>query len=129
MGKVSYYILFTFLLITAGLTALSTLDIPGNYKIFVVQSGSMEPKIKTGSVVLIAPQDGYYKDDVITFLREPDTSIKDHDSTVTHRIVEVKNEEGVISYITKGDANNAPDNREVPKHSVLGKMLFAIPFV
>ena len=65
---------------------------------YVVLSGSMEPEIPTGSVVVV---DGRKKEwnpgDVITYRRG--------NMVVTHRIVE-KSEEG---YCTKGDANAEED--------------------
>lgn len=65
---------------------------------YVVLSGSMEPEIPTGSVVVV---DGRKKEwnpgDVITYRRG--------NMVVTHRIVE-KSEEG---YYTKGDANAEED--------------------
>lgn len=123
IGKILYGIVFVCLLIIAGIVALSSLKIPGNYKIFTVQSGSMEPSIMTGSVVIIKPFDSYQKGDVIT-VREPGNP----KSTLTHRIFEVKESSDSASYITKGDANNAPDSEQRPKANVLGKVIFTVPF-
>jgi signal peptidase len=46
----------------------------------------------------------------------------------THRIQEMRVVGGEPVYITKGDANNAPDVREVQKKDVIGKVLFDIPY-
>ncbi len=46
---------------------VSMFPIPGNYKLLIVQSGSMEPNIHTGSVVVVKPAENYKAGDVITF--------------------------------------------------------------
>jgi len=47
----------------------------------------------------------------------------------THRINDIKVTDGRVSYITKGDANDAPDQREIQKREVIGKVLISVPFV
>ena len=76
----------------------------------IVKSGSMEPAIKTGALVAVRPAAGYEAGDIITFRTSDNKKI---DST-THRVVEKQAEDGEISYITKGDANKAPDIRKIP---------------
>ncbi len=106
------------------LLATSALPIPGNYKIKIVQSGSMEPGIPTGSIVVIRPNAAYVIGDVITFGKDTKKDIP-----TTHRIMELRTQEGNYFYTTKGDANNAPDAQEVAANSVIGKVLFHVPFV
>ncbi|HEX5448338.1 MAG TPA: signal peptidase I [Candidatus Saccharimonadales bacterium] len=91
---------------------------------FVVESGSMSPKIGTGSVVFDHTAASYKVGDVITF-RE--TNSRD---TVTHRIVSVKRTaDGQIFYTVKGDANPTPDADPVAKSNVVGKVGFSVPYV
>jgi signal peptidase len=123
-GEFLYWLIFAVLIIIAGTIAMSDLKIPGNYKIFAVESGSMEPAIKTGAVVIIKPSDNYQKGDVIT-VQDP----ANPKNTLTHRIFEVKENNGSVSYITKGDANNGPDIEERLKSNVLGKVIFSIPLL
>lgn len=99
----------------------SALPIPGGIKTFVVQSGSMEPEIGTGSVVVVKPAESYAKDDVITF--GPRSKTK---PPTTHRILEVTDKG---SYVTKGDANTDADIRPVNRHEVIGRVVFSIPYV
>ena len=94
----------------------------GNYKVMTVLTGSMEPAIKTGTVLVITPKEDYGIDDIVTF------SI-DGSVPTTHRIVEKTVENGNISYTTKGDANPAQDMTEVRKEDVVGKVAFGIPFL
>ena len=122
--KVFYYIITSFIALVAFLLITSVLPITGNFKVMVVQSGSMAPKIKMGSVVVIKPVEEYKIGDVITF--GPYSRIK---APITHRISDVKIVNGQPVYITKGDANNSPDQREVQKKEILGKVLFDIPYL
>lgn len=122
--KIGYWIIILALLLVAGSVAISVLDFPGSYKLLAVQSGSMEPVIKMGSVVMVQPADNYQKGDVITF-----TDPRRPKDSVTHRIFEVKTDLGKEVFITKGDANNSPDMETVSRERVLGKALFSIPLV
>ena len=47
----------------------------------------------------------------------------------THRIMDIRVEGGKPVYTTQGDANNAPDMREVKENEVIGKALFSIPYL
>ncbi|PGZ95998.1 signal peptidase I [Bacillus pseudomycoides] len=97
------------------------------YQFKAVLSGSMEPTFLTGSIIAIEPtkDDGsnYKKGDVITF-KEKDNKL------VTHRIIDVQNENGKVSYQTKGDNNNGPDLQPVAAENVVGKYAdITIPYV
>jgi len=122
IGRVLYGLVFAVLIIIAGLVAVSIFNIPGNYKLFVVQSGSMEPAVRKGALVVVKPQGDYQKGDIITVVAGKKV-------TITHRIFGIEEAAGQTSYITKGDANNAPDGEKRPKSTVLGKTLFSIPFL
>jgi len=121
--KVFYYIVIGFIGIIAVLLVVSVLPITGNFKIKIVQSGSMQPEIKMGSIVAIKPVDDYRIGDVITF------QVAKNKEPITHRIHDIKVVEGEPRYITKGDANNAPDQREVSQREIIGKVLFNIPYL
>ncbi len=120
IGKIIYWLILIALFLVAGLTAISALNFPGNYKMMVVLSGSMEPTIKTGSIVVVKPESIYKEGDVITF-KDPNKP----KYSITHRIAEIKGDK----FITKGDANKAADNDNIGKNQVLGKLLLAVPFV
>jgi len=94
---------------------------------YVVYSGSMEPAIKTASVIVSVPQKNYYQGDVITF--SPSGNSKD---LVTHRIALKQFPEGVDgtpTYLTAGDANEDFDNWEITNEKIIGKVAFSIPYV
>lgn len=87
---------------------------------YIVMSGSMEPEIHTGAVALIDTTDRIAeKGDVIAYrLGEGDEEI-----LITHRVIQ-KTQSG---YITKGDANETEDDREVMQSQVVGRFLTSIP--
>ena len=84
------------------------------YKPFIVLSGSMEPSIMTGDMVFVkeTDPDSLKVGDVIAY--------KSGSAVVTHRIVEVKAENGETRYVTQGDANNAADQGMVKPADVEG---------
>lgn len=124
LGNFLYGLVFIVLIIVAGLVSFSALKFPGNYKLYTVLSGSMEPEIKTGSVVFVKPQPKYLHGDIITF-----TDPKSPKATVTHRIFSVQEATPGAYIITKGDANKTPDTDPRDYKNILGKVYFSIPYV
>ncbi|MEH7380024.1 signal peptidase I [Bacillus sp. JJ1533] len=96
------------------------------YQLKTVLSGSMEPEIKTGSIIAIKPitqKTVFQENDVITFI-SPD----DHSILITHRIIAVKGEG--THFLTKGDNNDNPDSQPVLAQNIVGKYEgFTIPYV
>ena len=89
-------------------------------KSFLIQSGSMEPTIMTGDIILVQEQPSYIQRDIITF--------NDHgDRVVTHRILEEKKNGNSVEFITQGDTNESPDIASVPVEDIIGKHVFTIP--
>ena len=90
--------------------------------VFVVQSGSMEPDYRTGSVVYVKETDvsALEEGDVITFNLSGGLR-------ATHRIIEVTELDGQPAFRTKGDANEHPDNGLVVPSQIVGKVVFTIP--
>ena len=82
------------------------------YQTFNVISGSMEPSLPVGSLVLTKgiPAEEVQVGDVIVFHRGG--------TAVTHRVVENQVEEQ--QFITKGDANKAEDFQPVPYQDLVG---------
>ena len=128
IGKIAYYGFLGALGVVALLVIFSALPITGNYKLMVVRSGSMEPHITMGSIVLVKPLDSYAIGDVVTFnagFRGPDGALV----PVTHRIMEMRVDRGNPIYVTKGDANEDADTGELRHSNVIGKVLFSVPYV
>ncbi|MFJ7935637.1 signal peptidase I SipW [Sporosarcina sp. NPDC096371] len=93
------------------------------YQIKSVLSGSMEPTFQTGSLIAIELDNATYKKgDIITFHMD--------EKLITHRITDVKQANGQVSYKTKGDNNDGPDLWTVSSQDVVGKYTnVTIPYV
>ena len=89
-------------------------------------SGSMEPKLRVGSLIFDKPSGDYQVNDIITFRPK---NIKGNQNTTTHRIVEITEKDGVREYKTKGDANNSTDQQTVINDQIIGKVFFSIPWL
>ena len=108
-----------------GLMLISTLiPIPGNFEVKVVKSGSMEPAIKVGGIVVIKPSASYGVGDIITFGADTQTQIP-----TTHRIVGMEGEGESLIFQTKGDANENVDPTATHLPDVHGKMIFTLPYL
>ena len=116
VGKIIYWFILAGLGLVAIFVGISVLNLPGGYKLFTVQSGSMQPAFKIGSLVVVKPAGEYVIGDVITFKNAPPTT--------THRIQNIS--EGI--YTTKGDANDAPDSEPARREQILGKVVLAVPY-
>ncbi len=120
--KIIKIIFYSAIIIGSLFVITTSLNLFG-FQMFVVKSGSMEPEIKTGSLVIDRTSTDYRIKDVITF------KVSDSKETVTHRIIDENIKDGVTSYQVKGDANATPDPDPVLKTNVVGKVLFSIPFL
>ncbi len=88
----------------------------GRFTIIAIGSGSMNGTINKGDVVLLDKKVKHYDEgDIIAF--EQDGVV------VVHRIVSVDKDDGIYSYKTKGDANNAMDMWTVKESSIVGHYL------
>ena len=86
---------------------------------YVVLSGSMEPKIKTGSLCFINKKTKFNsikKKDIIAYKMKDGT-------LVTHRVVDIS-KKGIQ---TKGDNNKDIDKNIITKKNFVGKNIFWIP--
>jgi signal peptidase len=93
------------------------------YHTFTILSGSMEPAIATGDLVVderISAADARVGD-VITFL-EPGTR-----RLVTHRLVHKRIARGRAYMRTRGDANNAPERWSIPAEGQMGRVALRVP--
>lgn len=82
----------------------------------VVLSGSMEPELSVGDLLLLREQESYTEGDIIVY--------QSGAMPVVHRILSLRGE----TVITKGDANNVADE---PFHcdAIKGKVILAIPWL
>lgn len=88
---------------------------------YIVKSGSMEPSIKTGSLVLVdikTPFSQTENGDVVAFSLGRNT-------LVTHRVI--SRTDSMLE--TKGDNNDVSDGFSVSEENYRGETLFSIPYL
>lgn len=121
MGKLVKVAKFvaTSLAMLAGLALLGlSLPVDGR-KALSVQTGSMEPSIKTGSLVFVkrVPAESIAVGDVITYINPLNRK-----QTITHRVEQISEaSNGSKRFITKGDANYAADP-PITQNLIVGKV-------
>lgn len=92
-----------------------------------VLTGSMEPKIHKGSVVINqwVDQKNLKVGDVITYQHPVDKNI----IYITHRIVKIDKNGLLWRFETKGDANPVSDFGSITQAGTEGKVVLTIPFI
>jgi len=115
-----YTLMATFLIIF--LVFYRPVALWGDTRYEPVYTGSMEPTIPVGSIVVIKPANSetLKVGDIICFKVETERP-----TTVTHRIIGITSQ----GFITKGDANEDPDTWIVKKQDVIGKVIAIIPYI
>jgi signal peptidase I len=94
------------------------------YQVFTVLSGSMEPTLGVGDIVVeapLSPRDARVGD-VITF-RSPENQAR----LVTHRVVHVRASGDTVSFETRGDANSGREHWSIAADGVLGRVSYHVP--
>lgn len=92
-----------------------------NIRFYVVPTGSMEPFIHVGSLVIINENVDYSEleeGDIIVYNQSADRKI-------IHRIIEIR-EDGIT---TQGDANPIQDSTVITPQNYVGKYIYGIPRV
>ena len=110
----------------------SHLSPSGQYTVFghpvmAMVSGSMTPVIRTGDEIVDNPvtatQAAHLQvGQIVTFREAPGST-----TMISHRIIAVQDHSGQVSYVTKGDANNAADTPARPASDVVGVFSHDIP--
>ena len=132
VGIVLCLILLPMLIINLTLIAKSYIhadEVPSVGGVFpmIVLTDSMHPVIESGDLIICntAQVEEIQVDDIISFY-DP---MGNGTSVVTHRVLEVVNEGGELSFRTKGDNNNAEDTALVPGDNLIGIYKSRIPKV
>lgn len=122
--NIGYYLFAGLVILLGILLVLLQTNLLPDYEIKIVQSGSMEPVLKTGSVVLVKAESRYAVNDIVTF-----TSARDKGLPTTHRIVAEELRVGELLFTTKGDANEEADVEPLKPVQIIGKVIFNIPYL
>ncbi len=92
-----------------------------------ILTGSMAPTYPAGTLIIVKPvdPDTLSIGDAITYQIESGKPV-----VVTHRIIATTaRSDGARSFTTQGDANNAPDPKQVIEEQVRGKVWYSIPYL
>ena len=108
------------------LLAFSALSFSGNVKARIVLTGSMEPAISAGDVIITTPitRKAPKINDVVAYQAKRFNGEKV--AVFSHRIIGGDIENG---FIMKGDANKSPDPQKPKGEDILGVVIFVIPFI
>ena len=121
--KIFKYIILTILIILFIINLILSFEenthIFGIY-MFNIVSESMEPTLNINDVVVVqkCEPSQLQKEDIITFKQE--------ERVISHRIIDIKKEKGIIKFETKGDNNEIPDSDLVEVGQIYGKVRFSI---
>lgn len=120
LNRIITFVTTVFVIIACIVFAATAICKIGNIEPRIVLSGSMEPKIHTGSICFInkkVPYDKIKTGDIIAFKAGKNTM-------VTHRVISVTNS----GFETKGDANKVSDGISTNKTNYRGKTILSIPY-
>lgn len=92
-----------------------------------IPTGSMRPNLNPGELVIVQGISGPSQIHVGDIVEYASSSLH---IDVVHRVVAVEHVQGVgILFTTKGDNNTSPDPIPVPYSAVVGKVVFAVPYL
>jgi signal peptidase I len=89
------------------------------YRSLTVLSGSMEPTLHVGDVVVVdqVPPLDVHVGDIVTF-RDPE----DPSRLITHRVRQIEVQGETVSFVTKGDANTSVENWKINTSGTIGRV-------
>ena len=115
--------LLGWIILLAVIAVLVPITVPRflGYEIYDVVSGSMEPEMPVGSIAFVQPVDPVTLEDgeIAAYITEG--------NVIMHRIVSNHKMEGYL--ITKGDANEEEDIKEVSYPNVRGRVVKHYPVI
>ncbi len=100
----------------AGRVLGEQMPMPFGIGVSVVLTGSMEPVLHAGDLIVVKATNEVYDRQIVVF--------EDGASLVVHRVIAFDDE----TVTTQGDANNVSDT-PVSRDAIKGELLFSIPFV
>lgn len=109
------FILLIIVLLTSGLF---------KYQALTIGSGSMSPRIEKGDVVIIKSVNDK------SLIKKGDILVYNHDNKIiVHRVIKKIVSDDKVSFMTKGDYNNAKDSWIVKDSDVIGIVEFRIRWI
>jgi signal peptidase len=125
MKKAVEYLGFIIVVIIMVSAVLTYLAPHFGWRVDAVLSGSMEPQLKVGSLVVTRPVEPEEIEvgDIITF--RPTTV---GENLISHRVVGIAGN-SPLQFETMGDASDKPDPFTVPAQNLVGEICFHVPSV
>jgi signal peptidase len=135
-GKVFYIVFLCLIIPLFGIALIDKIEgnqfMLGNSSLMVCASGSMSEKNAANDYLVTENLDNQFQTyDILVLNKVTDESQlqqydvisykNDKGTNIIHRIIAVNNDSGVISYTTRGDANNASDTYHPVFKDVIGK--------
>lgn len=136
LNKIKNVICWTlFVLLVVAVIALVATRVKGNtpsifgYSLYRVSSGSMEPELMVGDIILnksVDDIDTIKVNDIITYIGSGETA----GMLVTHKVIVAPhtNEDGLVVLQTQGVANDIADP-EITSDRVVGVLVGTVPFL
>ncbi len=129
VGSVLCVILIPILIVNVTLIIKSFVnedEVPGigGYSPLFVLTDSMYPEIESGDLIICKSIDPaeIKVGDIISFF-DPEGN---GTSVVTHKVIEILNKDGTLSFRTQGTNNNTPDALPVPAENLVGIYQFRV---
>lgn len=116
LGLLGVLIGINFYLINSATLSGNRLPTPFGYGISAVLSGSMEPTISVGDLIVVKQTDDFTVGDIVVY--------QSGSAAIVHRIIDMDGD----AVITKGDANNVPDEA-FDKSCVKGVVTVTVPYL
>jgi signal peptidase len=93
------------------------------YRSLTVMSGSMEPTLHVGDVVVVSqvPPLDVRIGDIVTF-RDPTDATR----LITHRVRQITTSGTYVEFVTKGDANTSVEHWRVSRDGTIGRVAYHV---
>ncbi len=115
--------IITGILLTVMILIIMLISCEFKYGLLVIGTGSMKGSIDVGDAVVY---ERYDKQNIKT---QQIIIFKKDNIKVVHRIVDIKEVNGIKRYYTKGDANNQKDSGYVTHEDILGVVKFKVKYI
>ena len=121
--RLAVLLVWTVLGVFAGLFLAVSVPYLFGQRSLTVLSGSMEPQLHTGDVVVVdqVPPLEVRVGDIVTF-RDPD----DASRLITHRVREIDVDGSEVAFVTKGDANTSVEHWKITTDGTIGRVRYHV---
>ncbi|MFC2020629.1 signal peptidase I [Chloroflexota bacterium] len=124
MKRAAWYLVLTLVILFMAVAVFIYVAPHINWHVNAVLTGSMEPELTVGSLVITSPiePENVVVGDIITF-----RPVSVGENMITHRVISIGRSSSVY-FETKGDANDRADPFTVPAQNLIGKVSWHAPY-